>query len=610
MKERKIFRGNIKYLCILLCCTIIPKIFIALLQNPIQVSDEVGALVAPAYFAGLDWSDVAGRVSYYGTGYHFIFALLFKITSNPYVIYRAILISYVFIEALGGVIVFYLCEKHFVKDNPRLSCALGIMVVYLQYNKDTWITNEAPIFLLVWIVALLVIELYDAIENKKRKYWLSGILCLVLAYSLTIHTRMLFLYALVIVIVLYVLICKRKSLVAIPVCVIAGPLFYWVAQSYNGWIQNVAWMQYRTGAYLHNASAAEELGRLSNLAKLNTKLYWHSFLNTIVGQVNTANVMTIGIFMLALVLGLCVVFRILKDKAEDKWLMNCGIFAVYGGIGCMGLLGLQAVLWLERAKQTMELGYGTTVLNSSINYSRVFVYLRYFAPFMGPIVLMSMVYIYKKRIWNAYIASVVLTLIVQAYWLRYNMRILYNNIDAARVYIPFSLSNYTQKSDWWVYLPGTIILLIAIFIIGIMIKKNKIMMLTIMLSGVLIYQYMYYGIVHKSEWEHRANAGYELITALEQEIELKKELVVPYSAMAYTYQVMFSDYHIEMDLPSVTEDALIFTNRFNNYKFDEFLTDYGYVAYMLDDNEYLYVINEDIIAILDTWGYSRFTLTD
>ena len=72
----------------------IPRVILCMQTVPVRtLSDELATISGAAYFAGLDWSAVISNAGYYGSGFSALFAPLFLLTDNPFVIYKGMLIG-------------------------------------------------------------------------------------------------------------------------------------------------------------------------------------------------------------------------------------------------------------------------------------------------------------------------------------------------------------------------------------------------------------------------------------------------------------------------------------------------------------------------------------
>lgn len=601
-----------KYIKVFLWISVLifPKMLIVLQQNPIRISDEVGTLAATAYFAGMDWSDIWGMVSYYGTGYHILFIPLFKITSDPYIIYRIILFSYVILETIVGIIVFFIIKRYFPYIKEEYAFFISIIISYLQHSKVTWISNESVIFFLCWLTLYICLKLFENIDNTKNKTIYTIILCVILAYSLTVHTRLAIMYIAILAVGLYVFVCTKKILIMPSIGCIMTIICTFVALNYNEWVQEIVWLQYRKTEYLHNANMSGNVSKILNIFKIFDKEYLIAFLDIIIGQLSTAAIMSCGIFILGSILSIIFIFKSINKKNRiEEIQIWVGIIAVFGIVCNYATLGAQSVLWLELAKETIDISKITTIVDASHNFSRVFVYMRYFAPFMGIIVFIACIYIVGlKVIKGVYKMTYLLVLCGQVYWIEYILPILKSNITTATVYIPFSLSEYSQECSILVYIPASLILILVMGGIGRLTYKKRSKTILIILLISIIYQYMYYGLVHKNEWHNRADSGYQLVHKIENYIDLKDNIYVPYKAMAYTYQIMLFKHKINVGVPNDDIDqAMLFTNKYvlgeNDYRYNEYISEKGYKSYKLDWNEFVYVKGDELIEIMETLGY-------
>ena len=114
----------------------IPKVVILFQAIPFaDVRDEVSMLAVPAYLAGCDWSEcINAGGSYYGFGYFFLFAPLFRTNLGMIWIYRIILCVTALLEGIIPVIVHYiLC--HYLKFRSKfLVILITVIVSFITTN--------------------------------------------------------------------------------------------------------------------------------------------------------------------------------------------------------------------------------------------------------------------------------------------------------------------------------------------------------------------------------------------------------------------------------------------------------------------------------------------
>lgn len=617
-KRHNLFlKNNYKQLAFIILATLLPKIFIALSHYPIRVGDELGTIGVAAYFAGKDWSDIFGIVAYYGTGFHILLTPLFWIFSNSIALYHAILIIYVLLETCIGIIAYYITKKYFNVSDNRFAVMTAIISSYFLHNKATWISNEPVIALLTWFIFLVLLHLNSNTKNTKIKIVDTFILICIMSYSLTVHLRtLIFFVALTGVTFLYYLF-KKDWLINIPVAIVAGGIGYFLANSYNTYIQNVIWIANRTvSGPLHNS---DTLSGMDNITKLLDPQYWHAWLNILLGQINTASIMSAGIICVAIILGIWVLVKacLLRfghyDGAPEIHFNYYFVVFIFFGLCTLGSLGGQSISWLQHAQDSINLGYGS-IDDPNTNFLRVFTYLRYFMPYTGPLILVSLTKLYTKMdkkeekwIWRSVIF---LFFFLQFFWIRYVLPYLYKAISVATVYIPFSFSSYSTEAGWNTYLPATIIVSVLFVLIFFLFKKKKKLLAISIIMAVIIYQYLYYGIYYENDWYNRGNKTFELISELEDSVDIgKDDIYVPYPAMAYTDQFLLMDYHIICGIPQDdAENALLFTNRYivgeKDYQYNDLLLYDDYAWIKLDWNEYLYVKGQKYKNALTDAGYT------
>ncbi len=180
--------------------------------------DEYSVTAVAAYFNGYDWSQTVSSGGYYGYFQSLFYIPVFRLISDPYMQYRAMLIINGVIMSFAPVIVYYLSRKWFsVRKLSSFFIAVicGLYPSYMLLTKYTW--NETMCCILPWIFALLM---YKSLKSHKQtggravfmqQLWaaLAG-LTLIAAYAT--HGRMLALTAAGVILELVVLITMKKRL--------------------------------------------------------------------------------------------------------------------------------------------------------------------------------------------------------------------------------------------------------------------------------------------------------------------------------------------------------------------------------------------------------------
>lgn len=180
--------------------------------------DEYAVTAVAAYFNGYDWSQTVSAGGYYGYFQSLFYIPVFKLISDPYMQYRAMLIINGVIMSFAPVIVYYLSRKWFSVrklSSVFIAVVCGLYPSYLLLTKYTW--NETMCCILPWVFALLMFKSLKSHKESGRnavimqQLWavLAG-LTLMAAYAT--HGRMLALTAAGVVLELVVLFSMKKRL--------------------------------------------------------------------------------------------------------------------------------------------------------------------------------------------------------------------------------------------------------------------------------------------------------------------------------------------------------------------------------------------------------------
>lgn len=585
-----------KYVIIILFICIIPQSLISMRQYPLLVGDDMGVLSLPAFLAGRKWDDIWRNVAFYGGGYHIMLTPLFCLTNNPLIIYRGVLFSYVLLEAVIAIIVFYIL-RHYYECDEVYASVLSILCSYFTYAKPTYVSNEVVLLLGLWLVVLIIFKLIEYDEVKRKKMFLSFLLCFLSGYMITIHIRSsAMLIAIVFTIIIYNL-CEKKRLVSPTISVIGFPLFYFAAKRFNNIAQSTVWIT-DGSTEIHNSNI---LSGIENILKLFDTQHWHAWAAIVFGQLSTVSIMSIGMLCPAFIWGLVFLYKLIrKQKKRTKENISTAIIIILALTSIIITLGGQSITWLEHAYDSIHLGAYNNIDDPNINFARVFTYLRYFSFYTNPLLILGLVKLKENTKINKKIIKwgVVLFCILQLLWSWLVFPYICNIRSVADIYIPLSLENYgIGQAGFKVYLPAVIICTVFFFLISLLYYRKKNMVGIIILCIFIFYQYIYYGFVHENPWWNRGDGSYNLIKPYINELPFER-IYVPYEAMAYELQFLFNDISVDMSLPENSiEEAVIFTNLYpiNGEQYWKEFENQGYQFIEIDENEYVFVKGEKYI---------------
>lgn len=210
--------------------------------------DEYAVTGVAAWFNGLDWSKTVSAGGYYGYFQSLFYVPVFKMYSDPYMQYRAMLIINGIIMSFAPVIVYYLARRWFCVrklSSVFIAVVCGLYPSYLLLTKYTW--NETMCCILPWVFALLM---YKSLKSHKQsgknavvmqQVWaiLAG-LTLMAAYAT--HGRMLALTAAGIVLELIVLFTMRRRLFSLVGFFSGCGVGFVVDKLLKDYFQSVLWL--------------------------------------------------------------------------------------------------------------------------------------------------------------------------------------------------------------------------------------------------------------------------------------------------------------------------------------------------------------------------------
>lgn len=234
--------------------------------------DEYAVTAVAAWFNGYDWSPTVSAGGYYGYFQSLFYIPIFKMFSDPWVQYRAMLTENGVIMSFAPVIVYYLARRWF--DVRKLSGTFiavicGLYPCYMLLTKYTW--NETLCCILPWVFALLM---YKSLKSHKdtshsakavfmQQLWavLAG---LTLIASYATHGRMLALVAAGAVLELVVLISMRRRLFSLIGFYGSIVLGFLGDRALKKFFQSVLWLKDGSGKASVN-TIENMFGRLGNL---------------------------------------------------------------------------------------------------------------------------------------------------------------------------------------------------------------------------------------------------------------------------------------------------------------------------------------------------------
>jgi len=176
------------------------------LYLPDILDDELGYWGNAAYMVGYDWSEVMAGMSYYSYGYSFVLALLLKLFTSPFTLYRAAALFNVMFMVATFFLNYLIFRRLFEKISPILLqlCAFCFTLYssYLVQSKIAW--PETILLFMFSLVLFLLIHL-----NSESKIWKIIVLGISSIYIYVIHQRTLGILLSILIIIFVMFFLKR-----------------------------------------------------------------------------------------------------------------------------------------------------------------------------------------------------------------------------------------------------------------------------------------------------------------------------------------------------------------------------------------------------------------
>ena len=152
------------------------------------VADEVYTLSGATFFAGHDWSNYMSLHKFYNYGYTMLLSPIYRLFTDPVMIYRRMLFVNVIVHALTAVVAYYVVNRQ-LKCNKTESALIALVSTcnaIVMFFRG-FVYNELPMTLIVWLIVLLMLKLIN--ETGSRRVIWSVVLAFITAYAYSIHSR-------------------------------------------------------------------------------------------------------------------------------------------------------------------------------------------------------------------------------------------------------------------------------------------------------------------------------------------------------------------------------------------------------------------------------------
>ena len=444
---------NFKF--VLFLVSVLPEIFYAFQKVLPLAADEVYTITNAAFFAGYDMSSYMSQKNFYNFGYTMLMAPLYKIFSDPVVIYRSMLIVNALVHAIPVLIAYHILRKFFAQ-NKITAGAMALVCAGNAINMffDSFIYNELPLSLVVWLCLLLLLELTEA--SGKRRVALSALLGFVTAYSYILHSRCLILFVtMAIVLILYLLVYKKFIIqpfsfaAAFTVCILIG-------------IRMVSYVQRELYLNKEGKEMKNSVAYVASKTGKNAVKGWDSIKRIFGHFISLSGALTLelaGVLTLLTVVVLYYVGKNLKrlrtgEETPAKFILTVfSTVSLWGIVGCISLIGANKFYFL--------------------------LYTRYFVPFLGSFLLLGLILMKTEKNLQfkwCFIWTGVITCLVAVVFIFYTLPIVNKKSMSERTslffFLPYPI--YKGQGDFSKNVFANVLLILLIFtLILLFLYKRK-----------------------------------------------------------------------------------------------------------------------------------------
>lgn len=546
---------------------VIPKIIVVFQAVPTADRiDEMSMLAIPAKLAGYDWCMAETR--YYGFGYFFLFAPLFRMNMDMLWIYRIILLITAVLEGIIPIIIQYILNKYFMITSAKEVILITVIMSFMTVNPLYNLINEHVLIIIIWGVTMIAFKLVYA-ETKRSKQLNTILLDVLLIYGLFIHTRFqVLIIAVCMAIIIYRLLYKEWIVMPLFFAILGGG--YIVAKYIIRIVQTYVWAT----TNLTNSSVS-----IPDIEKVNLFGLLKGFFRIILGNIGTITIFSAssGMFIVGALLYYLFCYGVKSRNKYDKavFLILCIFFlSLCGTLTALGLMDMK--------------NFAIHTEGEKFYAIKTLTYLRYYIIFLIPIFFIGLVFycrhvnLYKKTYKISYMFVVTILLL----WINFVAPDVSDTNYGRSTFYPFSYLlhlNAPLKIDDFRAI--TIIIMSITSLAVIFFRKNKMYFLFFM-ACLFIYQYIYFAVEIAIPDEKKYYSSIDAsIDYVEKHFDKEQSIYIYDQQKRYQiYQVYLYRYKIVLGLPdSFDNNVIILTDKNIDGEVPDNMN-----SLEIDDNEWIY----------------------
>lgn len=543
---------------------ILHEIWNLFIKNPWVMGDEVAVMATGAYFAGYDWKSVLqyageeGVAYFHNGGLGVLFAPLFMLIKNrPYLLYQAILSLCSLFHSIPVMISYRIMQKYFKIKNKVFCAMISISASFFVAWHSTNAINESGLILCTWIIIYLIVILNDTTSVIKKRI-LNILLALVLGYTYTVHTRALvFVLSVIFMVILYQIIYKKRLIIYKLFIPCVGIAFY-LASKFNGYVLEKVFLSGKD-IFIYNTGQSTSISVLVGLKELFLDAKWQGFFDIFLSNLLGTGIISLGLFFIVFSILIKVSVKELGSRISHKPINsedNSQIYLLIGWILYICYFGITVLYSIHALENAV-------IAIDGAECTRSYYYLRYPGAFIGPLITMAGVTIYKFedirnwKIIGASVAGFVGTLIYNA--VSIVSRIAEkgdSQFDFSHYFAPFYFGKYKQEVLSTHFYIAMVVVGVLILLLLVLIHYKKNIIISILLMLFMVYQYSYnaYNFDRYSA-EYISNYTYRVAELFYDNVNLSKEVSTIYWPMKacweapYLAQFLIPEVEIIKEMP-------------------------------------------------------------
>lgn len=394
-----------KQICIFLYS--LSLLMMLVLGLPLSVSyilDETGTVANAAYLAGYNWNDWVNSNGgyFYKYGQAPFYFLLFKIFSNPYLLYKGMMVINGIFVAFIPVVSYKILRKHLeIEDKAHCTLlSLCIVVVPATVLYSLYARGDVMLIVLAWFIIYAVLEAMTVDKKKEQIIW-SSMAAFLSVYAYMCHSRgIVFVIATFMVLVAIRFFMKNKN-VCFTAYIVNLIIWLLIDDKLTAFFKNNIWGSGNKKNTIENVNYSKystvltEEG-IETIVKNLTGWLFNSFLGTF-------GMVTLGVFFAAVIV-FCYVAK-KKNITQKELVVNFYSFLIFLGTTMLGILFF----------------YGSNykfVIGTAVKRADRFLYSRYLSPCYSILVFIALYYLLVKKDcfgWKTKIVTVISSAVLAVY---------------------------------------------------------------------------------------------------------------------------------------------------------------------------------------------------